>query len=208
MTAPPSRCGVLLAGGANTRFGGAPKGLASLGGARVADHVLRALRSVCAEIVIAANDPAACVWFPEFRVIGDAEPGRGALGALETALRAAPGCTVIVCAWDMPFVSASVLDALATAVEAGAACCVPQHPDGRLEPLCAAYNSADASTATMLLADGARAAHDLVTALGGARWAIPASTPEREFSRMFHNVNTPADLALAVEWFALAQSHS
>ncbi len=208
MTSPQRRCGVLLAGGVSTRFGGTPKGLALLGGVRIADFVVRALDAVCTETIVAANDPAATVWFPHHRIVADAVPGRGALGALETALNAATARTVVVCAWDMPFVTAATLDALAAAVEAGASCCIPMHADGQLEPLCAAYDASAARTATRMLADGARAAHELVTALGGVRWQIQADTPGRDQSRMFHNINTHDDLTQAVEWYTFVQSHS
>ena len=208
MTTPQRRCGVLLAGGASTRFGGTPKGLAPLGGVRMADFVVRALDAVCTETIVAANDPAAAQWFPHHRIVTDAVPGRGALGALETALNAATARTVVICAWDMPFITGATLDTLAAAVEAGASCCIPMHADGQLEPLCAAYDSSAAHTATMLLAGGARAAHELVSAIGGARWQIPSDAPGRDQSRMFHNINTRDDLAQAIEWYTFVQSHS
>ncbi|HYW51491.1 MAG TPA: molybdenum cofactor guanylyltransferase, partial [Gemmatimonadaceae bacterium] len=154
MTGLPRRCGVLLAGGASTRFGGAPKGLAALGDRRVADGPLRALQASCGEVVIAANDDAAPTWFPEFRIVIDSEAGRGALGALETALHASDAATIIVCAWDMPFVTSALLDELAEAVEAGASCVVPVHPGGRHEPLCAAYGRQCAAATTALLKRG------------------------------------------------------
>jgi len=175
---------------------------------RIADFVVRALDAVCTETIVAANDPAAAAWFPHHRIVADAVPGRGALGALETALNAATAPTVVVCAWDMPFVTAAILDALATAVEAGASCCIPMHADGQLEPLCAAYDSSAARVVTMLRAGGARAAHELVTAIGGARWQIQADGPGRDQSRMFQNINTHDDLAQAVEWYTFVQGHS
>ncbi len=179
-----------------------------LGGARMADFVLRALEAVCTETIIAANDPSASEWFPRHRVVRDAEPGRGALGALETALCAATAGTVIICAWDLPFITASLLEELATVVDGGASCCVPQHPDGQLEPLCAAYNASAAPAATALLASGARAAHELVATLGGARWMIPVEAPDHAGPSAFHNINSHDDLARAVEWSFLLQSSS
>jgi molybdopterin-guanine dinucleotide biosynthesis protein A len=208
MTTPQRRCGVLLAGGASTRFGGTPKGLAPLGGMRVADFVLRALDAVCTETIVAANDPAAGAWFPQHRIVTDSVPGRGALGALETALTAATARTVVVCAWDMPFVSAAVLEALAAAVDAGASCCIPTYADGTSEPLCAAYDAAAAPTATTLLANGARAAHELVAVLGGSRWMIDDESQGRDAQRIFLNINTREDLAQAVAWHASVRSPS
>ncbi len=208
MTTPRRRCGVLLAGGASTRFGGTPKGLAQLGGMRIADFVLRALDAVCTETIVAANDPAARAWFPQHRIVADSTPGRGALGALETALTAATAPTVVVCAWDMPFVTAPVLEALAAAVDAGASCCVPTYANGTSEPLCAAYDAAAAPTATRLLARGTRAAHELVTVLRGTQWMIDEEVMGSDVPRIFQNINTRDDLAQAIAWHSSLHSHS
>ena len=48
--------GVVLAGGASTRFG-APKGLATVGGARIIDRVAAALREATPLLRLAANAP-------------------------------------------------------------------------------------------------------------------------------------------------------
>ncbi len=194
------RCGVLLAGGASTRFDRQPKGLQPLGGARVADYPLRALRTVCDEVVVAANAPDAGEWFPAHRVVRDIVPGVGALSALQTAMVAGHGRTVVVCAWDMPFVNAELLEALVTAVESGSECCVPLHDDGRLEPLCAAYAAECADAATWLLDAGERAAHALADAVGGTRWPVNDLSADRDGQRTFFNVNTPADLTRAADW--------
>lgn len=189
-----TRCGVLLAGGASTRFGGSPKGLAPLGGQRVADFPLAALTRVCETVVIASNDSDASRWFPAHRVVADREAGRGALGALETALRIADGRPAVVCAWDMPCVTSDLLDALAVEVEAGAACAVPQHSDGRFEPLCAVYGARCLPIVEALLARGVRAAHAVVAESQGHGWPI---APAPDGFSPFFNINTRDDLALA-----------
>ena len=194
------RRGVLLAGGAASRFGGLAKGLLPLGGGRLADAALAALRASCDDVVIAANDHTAEFWFREHPVVRDSEAGRGALGALETALLAGDGATVVVCAWDMPFVTADILDRLAQVVEDGASCCVPVHADASSEPLCAAYAPSCAAIATALLARGERSAQALWREVAGVEWSVDAMlTPERA-ARAFFNVNTPDDLRLAESW--------
>jgi molybdenum cofactor guanylyltransferase len=202
------RRGVLLAGGASSRFGGTPKGLLPFRGGRLADAALAALCESCDDVVIAANDAAAESWFPPHRVVRDTVAGRGALGALETALLASDGAVVTVCAWDMPFVTADVLTALSEAVERGATCCVPEHADGRLEPLCAAYGPLCLSLATALLADGERAAHALLHAAGGRRWRIDEEMQPAITSRTFLNVNTPDELQTAETWHVTAPHHA
>lgn len=193
---------MLLAGGASSRFGGRPKGLEPLGTIRMADHVLGALHAVCDQVVVCANDPDADDWFPGHALRRDVTPGRGALGALESALHACDDATIVVCAWDMPFVTAAVLHALAAAVDRGEPCAVPRHDDGRLEPLCAAYSSRLAPGATALLDAGIRAAHQLVHEHAGLTVPVAALVQDGDPTRIFFNVNTPADLHQAIRWLA------
>jgi molybdenum cofactor guanylyltransferase len=201
MSTRRARRGVLLAGGASARFGGTPKGIAPLGSARLADYPLRALQAVCDDVCIAANDPRAENWFPGLGVVSDAVPGLGALGALATALGAGRGEITVVCAWDMPFVTAELLDALASAVEDGAPCAIPQHPDGMLEPLCGAYGPAAIPVLDDLLARAERAAQTLPHALGGHRWPLAPITMDAP--PPCFNVNTAADLERARAWLCL-----
>ena len=194
------RCGVLLAGGAGARFGGAAKGLMPLGNGRVADGPLRVLTALCDEVLIAANAADAESWFPAHRVVRDRSPGLGALGALETALQAAHGRNVLVCAWDMPFVTEKLLGQLIAIVEDARACCVPVHASGRMEPLCAAYAVACATVARDMLARGERAAHIFANACNGFHWPIDLSMSPADAERTFFNVNTPDDLRRAESW--------
>jgi molybdenum cofactor guanylyltransferase len=195
-----SRCGVLLAGGLSRRFGGTPKGLSLLNGERVADRVINAMAMVCDEIMVAANDTNAAGWFPGRSVVADPVPGLGALGGIATALTASRAHTTLVCAWDMPFVTASLLASLVDAVDAGARWCVPFYADGRAEPLCAAYSAACEPMARSLLAAGERAAHALCATAGGTPWVIADHLSERDAARIFFNVNTPHDLQHALQW--------
>lgn len=196
------RSGVLLAGGQNTRFGGEPKGLRPFGDARLADRPLRALMDACDEALVAANDPEARRWFPFQRIVCDETPGLGALGALRTALHHSRHDVVVVCAWDMPFVTPELLSALAAVVEDGAPCCVPVHANGRSEPLCAAYRRSVCLPATvqLLVLFEEFAAHALREQVGGAAWRIEDHLQADDATRIFSNVNTADDLVHAARW--------
>ena len=203
---PP--CGVLLAGGLSARFGAGPKGLAMLGSQRLADYPLQALSAVCDEVIIAANDPEASRWFPGHRVVADLAPDRSALAALHTALHAAHGRDIVVCAWDMPFVTPDVLQPLVDALVTGVPCCVPLHRDGGMEPLCAAYSAGCAPVADVLLARGERAAHALCRAAGGMAFNLADAMPADRAERTFFNVNTLSDLEVAEHWLLSHPPHT
>ena len=144
-----------------------------------------------------ANDPAAPRWFPRDRIVCDETPGLGPLGGLATALLAADGSPVLVVAWDMPFVTAEILQELRRRGEAGASAVVPVHDvDGWSQPLCAWYAPAGLAICRALLAAGARRAGALFDALPGAetmgdtdlaRYGVPG--------QLFTSVDTPGLLA-------------
>ena len=100
--------GVIVAGGENQRFGGAPKGLARVGGERIIDRVAKAIRVVTQNIVLVANAPDAEAWLPGVTVVRDTRPERGSVVGLYSALAGATDVRLVV-AWDMPFVSADLL---------------------------------------------------------------------------------------------------
>jgi molybdenum cofactor guanylyltransferase len=191
-----SPCGVLLAGGASTRFNGEPKGLAPFGGRRLADFALASLTASSDEVMVACNDPRAARWFPAHQIVADSVRGLGALGALRTALQAANGRDVVVCAWDMPMVGSALLRRVAAVVRDGAMCCVPMHGD-QLEPLCAAYSARCLPIIEQMLERGDRAARDLLKVAGGQALKFGPEADADLLVRRFFNVNTPDDLVMA-----------
>ena len=197
MSAP--RCtGVILAGGLATRYDGRPKGLEIVGGTRIIDRVAAALNEAADDILLIANTPEAASWLPGMRTAADVLPGHGSLGGIHAALAHA-GTSVLVVAWDMPFVPAELLSCLrALGTRADAA--VPESDSRRgVEPLCAAYGPACAEAIARSLDEGdlrAIAFHasirvDILPLTEVERYGDPAA--------LFFNVNTADDLALADE---------
>lgn len=156
--------------------------------------------------ILVANAEDAGTWHPGLRVVSDARPGTGALGGIYTAILAAPAPVVCV-AWDMPFVPASLLRALADGL-AGADACLPESGGPRgLEPLCGAYGpAAGPAIAAALDAGDLRAIgfHDRI------KVGILSTTAVRVFGDpglLFFNVNSLDNLAEAdALWRRLASS--
>lgn len=194
MTGPCT--GVILAGGAASRYGGRPKGLFSVGGERVIDRVAAALSATTDELLLIANDPAASDWLPGVRTERDARPGLGSLGGIHAALWHADSPVVLV-AWDMPFVPAGLLRLLRERAN-DADVVVPASDSRRgVEPLCA-YYAPECLTPIERRLD----ANDLrvVSFYDDVRVARLEPDEVARFgdpSRLFHNINTPLDLELA-----------
>lgn len=190
--------GVVLAGGANARFGGAPKGLSVIDGCRVVDRVLDALAGVVDERFLIANDAAIREAVADVVAFDDERPERGSLVGLHSALRHCRAAALVV-AWDMPFVPATLLAYLREVGECAEAAAIPLGPSGP-EPLCAYYpRTALPHVERHLDAGDLRLSH-LVATLTPAV-LVPADDIARfgPPELLFANVNTPADLEAARE---------
>lgn len=189
---------VILAGGGATRYGGRPKGLERVGGERILDRLVReAIGAFGTPPILVANDPEAPSWRRELRVVTDIRPGEGALGGLLTAVSAGEGAAVVVMAWDMPFVPASLLKALAAGLADHDA--VLPASDGRrgVEPLLAAYGPACLIPMIAALERGDRRAiafHDQVDV---GILSLDEVRRHGDPALLFLNVNTPEDLQTA-----------
>lgn len=190
--------GVILAGGGATRFGGRPKGLESIGGERILDRLAAVLQAVTGtEPILVANAPDAPSWRPGLRTIPDVRPDAGALGGLLTAIEAAAPAAALVVAWDMPFVPAGLLRALAERLP-GVDAVLPESAGRRgVEPLCAAYGPGCRDPISSAIDRGdlrAIAFHSAVR-IG----ILPLAEVRRhgDPELLFFNVNTAEDLARA-----------
>jgi len=186
--------GALLAGGRGRRIGG-NKGLVELAGRPLVQWPLQSLQQVLRDIIVVAKPDTA---LPTLRGAipwsEPAEPQHPLMGIV-AALRAARGRAVLVCAADMPFVSAATLRSLASADAGGAPAVVAAESGGEdMHPLLARYEAAALPALEARLGENARL-RETVQALGAARFEV--ADPFELF-----NVNTLADLARAEEMLA------
>jgi len=196
--------GVILAGGQSSRYGGRPKGLERVHGSRVIDRVAGVLAAETDSLLLIANDPDAASWLPGVRVESDVRPGIGSLGGIHAALVHAR-TPVIVVAWDMPFVPQGLIAELRARGE-DADVVAPESGSSRrgLEPLCAFYSQACVAPIERALdADDRR----VVAFFEHVRVARVTAEDVRRFGdpeRLFMNVNTPGELALAEQYASTA----
>jgi molybdopterin-guanine dinucleotide biosynthesis protein A len=191
--------GAIIAGGGATRFGGRPKGLEVVGGRRILDRLVDTIEEALNTLpLLVANDARAADWRPDLRVVPDVLPGYGTLSGLLTGIREAPA-PVLCVAWDMPFLTADLLRALAEGLDAHDAYLPASGGRRGLEPLCAAYGPACGPAIERSIAAG-----DL-RAIGfhaHVRVGILSETAVRRCGvpeRLFFNINTAEDLARAQE---------
>jgi molybdopterin-guanine dinucleotide biosynthesis protein A len=185
---------IVLAGGAGTRLGGVNKALLEIGGRRVVDRLLDALRPLGAEVVLVNND-GSLAGIPGTRVVPDAEPGAGALMGLYSGLRtiSTPLATATAC--DMPFVLTALLRGLLALAE-GYDAVVPVVGE-QPEPLHAVYRTTCLPAIEVALAERRKrmiAFFDAVRVRYVAEDALRGWDPTL---RSFLNINRPDDLERA-----------
>lgn len=173
--ARPRLTGVLLVGGASTRFG-SPKALARLGDETLAERAWRTLDEACDER-IAVGKRADGLALP-FTVLDDGTDTRAALAGIVAGLRAAESELAVVLPVDAPFVTPDLLRELADACTDAAA------PEA--SPLPAAFRRSALPVLERRLDEHRLALHEALDELRAVRFPVDEA--------LLANVNTPDEL--------------
>lgn len=191
MNSPIPLAAVVLAGGASRRMGRDKATLTFSGPAgqtTLVEHVVSVVSPRCSPVFVIAAQGQPLPTLPA-EVLRDEVLGVGPLLATGRGLRAAAEAGLqwaFVCAVDMPFLSADVIDVLAgPAVRLGVDVVLPW--DGRDHYLAGIYRTALADRVDELIAAGERSMRALVDTVDTQRIVMPEQ-------RSLTKVNTTADL--------------
>jgi molybdopterin-guanine dinucleotide biosynthesis protein A len=186
----------IQAGGESSRMG-EDKALKTFLGRPLIQRVVERLSSVADEMIVTTNRPGDYA-FLKLPLFSDLRPGRGALGGLYTALASAEHPLVAVVACDMPFASATLLEAASSLLlEKGVDVVIPRSEEG-YEPLHAVYRRATCLPA-------------IEAAINADQWKVVSWFPQVKIHTLtsdeikrydllglaFWNVNTPEEFAEA-----------
>jgi molybdopterin-guanine dinucleotide biosynthesis protein A len=189
--------GVVLAGGAGRRLGGADKAALLARDGRLIDLVVRQLARI-ADPVVVARGPLPLL--PALETVQVADDGEGPLGGLLAGLdhvaTVAPEVrTAAVVAVDSPGIDVDVLLHLVGAL--GAADVALAVVGDRPQPLHAVWSVAVRTRVRERLAAGERRVLDLLEELLVVRVDVPTLTAAGLGTRFARDVDTPDDLAAA-----------
>lgn len=106
----PDTTGVILAGGASSRFG-SNKALVSLQGEPLINHVAAPLVDLFADNLLVTNDPDSYS-FLGWPMVADFFGGCGPLAGIHAALKTITTSRAFVVGCDMPFISRKLVDSL------------------------------------------------------------------------------------------------
>lgn len=183
--------GLVLCGGAGTRFEGRDKPLELLEGSPLIAHVRARLLSQVARIVISCNrNIDAYAGFRDALVIDD-EPRRGPLGGVLAGLMRADTDFVFVCPGDAPFLSRTLVTRLAVALDDEHADVALPHDGTRRQHLFVLMRRTLAPALRAYLDTGGRSVHAFIDQQHAA--IIDAACDRNAFI----NVNSAEDLAAA-----------
>ena len=178
--------GAVLAGGAGRRLGRGSKASAAVAGRPLIAYPLDALRGVCDRVAVVCKPDIELPELEAERWEEPAEPRHPLTGIVHALERA--GAPVLICAADMPFVTADACRTLLAAAGGsdGAPAAVAT-AGGVLQPTLGLY--APAALDTLRAAAPDAPLTESVEALSPARVAFPPA--------LVRSVNTPEDLAEA-----------
>jgi molybdopterin-guanine dinucleotide biosynthesis protein A len=190
--------GLIIAGGRSSRFGSDKRALRLWGpaGPTLLEHTLALLTPLCAEVIVALNDPEHWPDLPA-RTVADAYTNAGPLAGMYAGLCAARATTVLVVACDMPFLNPALLKALIN-YPAVYDALVPQSLNG-LEPLHAIYRQSCTLPLKTYLDSGGRAIHAFLRTINMQHPPHTMLEEHDPHGSSFFNLNTPGELAAIIK---------
>jgi len=183
--------GVVLAGGRAQRMGGQDKGLLSLAGVPMVEHVLKALKPQVGRILINANrhqDLYAAYGYP---VVPDVLEGfYGPLAGMASAMRAAATPYIVTAPCDSPFLPPDLVHRLYAALAVDQAEISTAHDGERLHPVFALLDCSLLPSLLNYLHGGGR---KIETLYEQHRLAIADFSDRKD---AFININTPEEIRI------------
>jgi molybdopterin-guanine dinucleotide biosynthesis protein A len=184
--------GVILAGGANKRFGGITKANIVIGGETIISRIISAIDIFFDEKIIVTNKPDEFREFVQCKIIKDQYIKMGPLGGIHAALKATSEDAIFVFAGDMPFLDEKIIKAqISEFLKMEHDVLIPKVGQF-IEPLHAIYRKSVLKTLERFISEGdSRAVRDFLIKLNVGYLQIP----ETEKSKLaFTNINSSSDI--------------
>jgi molybdopterin-guanine dinucleotide biosynthesis protein A len=184
--------GLILAGGQNSRMGGADKAFLTVNGKTVFQRTLELLRRCFPQVVVVSNRPEKYAQF-DVEITCDKFQRRGPLAGIHAGLGLVRCPYAFVVACDMPFLRVEPIRYLVHCID-GQDAVVPWW-DGDIEPLHAIYATALRSCMERVLGGSSHSIREFLPTIDVEY--IPETVMRRieGAEESFRNVNTPEDAA-------------
>ena len=193
---------IILAGGKSERLG-REKGLVALAGKPLILHVLERIKDIAKETIVVVSSEMQKENFRKVigntaRIVIDKFNVRSPLVGALTGFEAASGEKSLLLPCDTPFVSREIASFLLDVCRRKAAA-IPRWPDGKIEPLQAAYDTEMSLEASKeALKEGKMDLRSMISKLRGVRYISTLVIKDFDPKMLtFFNINTLVDLKKA-----------
>jgi len=184
--------GVILAGGQNSRMGGADKAFLTVEGHTVFERTLSLLQRCFPQVVVVSNRPEKYAQFA-VEITRDEYPGRGPLAGIHAGLGLVRCPYAFVVACDMPFLRVEPVAYLVNRID-GQEAIVPWW-DGDIEPLHAIYATALQGRMGQALSGSSHSIREFLPTIAVEYIPEAVMCRVQGADESFRNVNTPEDAA-------------
>jgi molybdopterin-guanine dinucleotide biosynthesis protein A len=184
--------GVILAGGANKRFGGTTKANLVVEGITIISRIISVIEEFFPELIIVTNSPEEFGEFIQCKITKDHYLKSGPLAGIHAALKASSQEAVFVFAGDMPFPDKKIIkDQINEFNKQNCDVLIPE-VGKYIEPLHAIYRKSLLNDLEKFLsAETNRAVRDFLTEVNISFLQLPDTEMNR---KAFTNINSPSDL--------------
>jgi molybdopterin-guanine dinucleotide biosynthesis protein A len=186
--------GVVLAGGANKRFGGKIKSNIEINGETILSRILEIIIPLFSEIIIVTNTPDEFRSISDCIITGDHFRDAGPVGGIHAAMKASSRESVFVIASDMPLINKEFIARQIRYYNENHFDIVTPRIGELSEPLHSIYrNSLLKDAEDFIINASSRALWEFFRKVNVGYLDLEDSVSTRE---MFLNVNSPSDLVM------------
>jgi molybdenum cofactor guanylyltransferase len=185
--------GVILAGGANKRFGGITKSNIIINGETIISRIIGNIHDLFEEIIIATNNPSEFPEFAKYKIVEDQYLKAGPLGGIHAALKSSKQDAIFVFAGDMPFLKKEIIAEQIRQFRLKEYDILIPKIGRFIEPLHSIYRVSVLSDLERFMTRGKnRSVRDFISEMNVNYMQIQES---EENKRAFTNINSPSDIA-------------
>jgi molybdopterin-guanine dinucleotide biosynthesis protein A len=185
--------GVILAGGANTRFEGKMKPNLIIGGHSIIERMSVILKDIFRELILVTNTPGEFSQLTGFKIVPDAFLKIGPLGGIHAALKASSMKSVFVFAGDMPVLDKKLILSQIEAFEKTRTDILVPRTGEYIEPLHSIYNKSVLPHLEDYISGNTKfAVRDFIRTMNVTFFETGSET-----KNAFMNINTPEDILKA-----------
>jgi molybdenum cofactor guanylyltransferase len=184
--------GVILAGGAGSRFNDRLKPKIVIDGESIISRIISVVKDLFDEIIIVTNNPEEFGEFSFCRIVQDEIPNAGPLGGIHAGLKSSANNAIFVFAGDMPFLDKRIILRLIDVFDSAEDDAVIPSVNEYIEPLHSVYStSLTENLEAYLKSDQSHAVRDFIKSLNVKYIKFNSSEKNK---RAFTNINSPSDI--------------